>query len=549
MTNRLHPFAPSEVAGRDPVLRHARHERALAARTQIAVACAVAAVYLLFPNRFYTFDALSYAADVREASLLFHPHHLLYSAFCWVSWQAVSFLAPIEPLSVMAVWSALTTAGAVLLVGSILRKLEVPASLALGASLFFAFAYGPWFTGTTAEVYGFTLLLEAATFRMLLEATPERRAPVLFGAAMCGLAMLFHQTSIFLVPAAAWLAARRTRSWRTGLAFALAALAIAGTTYVAVGLAEGRHSVTSLSRWILHYTRGSAYESGRWGRVSWQNVPQAFAGIAGTFLFPRTAAELFAGAPLVMSASVVALGVSALALVGAMVLLVSRRVRAGRGTEAIERDATRALWIWLALRALFSLWWEPANLEWWLLVALPGSMCLGVWLANGADRGRRTAPVLLAAVAIVATSNFALRVWPDSRLERNEPYATLAALRRQGLGPHDLVVGDRVELIPYARYFAHFTLRMETLTGETYGGAADREAAIARFRERIVAARRRGRVWVLESELDPSRDILMLYPQWRREDYERCYAPLKSRLVPRARFVAQGREGRIFALR
>ncbi|MCC7537808.1 MAG: hypothetical protein IT379_16410, partial [Deltaproteobacteria bacterium] len=50
-------------------------------------------------------------------------------------------------------------------------------------------------------------------------------------------------------------------------------------------------------------------------------------------------------------------------------------------------------------------------------------------------------------------------------------------------------------------------------------------------------------------ELDPSRDILMLYPQWRREDYERCYAPLKSRLVPRARFVAQGREGRIFALR
>jgi hypothetical protein len=41
----------------------------------------------------------------------------------------------------------------------------------------------------------------------------------------------------------------------------------------------------------------------------------------------------------------------------------------------------------------------------------------------------------------------------------------------------------------------------------------------------------------------------MLYPQWTRDDYERCYAPLRSRLVPRAGYRANGRPGTIYVLR
>jgi hypothetical protein len=104
-------------------------------------------------------------------------------------------------------------------------------------------------------------------------------------------------------------------------------------------------------------------------------------------------------------------------------------------------------------------------------------------------------------------ANFALRVLPDSDLENNEPYGTLQALRSQGLGPRDLVVGDRVELVPYARYFARQDVQMATLTVETYGSSGERDATLQRFRDRIVRAAREGRVWVLESELDPSRDI------------------------------------------
>ena len=164
---------------------------------------------------------------------------------------------------------------------------------------------------------------------------------------------------------------------------------------------------------------------------------------------------------------------------------------------------------WIAVFVPFNLWWQPENRIWWLFVAPPISLLLGLplvatqgpgWHWDSERRVRALSVLLLASLFVV---NFFGSILPSSRPGNN---LNLVLVEQVGVlsRPGDVIIGlDRgtyKNALPYLHYFAG--LRTVGLAYSFVSEDIDR--ALAQHREMLLQALENGQqVFVLADVLGP----------------------------------------------
>ncbi len=152
-------------------------------------------------NHCQTDDSIGLVNDIEsgQPDLLFHPHHLVYNFVVRVLFD----LAGVRRVTLLAqtvdiTFGSLGVAAFYLL----LRERLADALVALMAALFLAFSYTYWLYSVEVEVYApattFLILTLLLVFWPPGEAGPGRLA---LAGLSHGLAILFHQTGVLLIPA------------------------------------------------------------------------------------------------------------------------------------------------------------------------------------------------------------------------------------------------------------------------------------------------------------------------------------------------------------
>ena len=460
------------------------------------------ALYLLTPNRQYQFDALDYATAAKTGTHLFHPHHVLYNAFGWL----ICRLVPGEPLRILATVNAIFTVAAAVLLARVVGRATGSTGLGRAAAVGYALTHGAWYMATAVEVYPISIFGEMVALTAVLE-TPARRAgrppaaadePVR-GASLCwilvaglgsAVGMLFHQTALFSVPAIAWIV------WqRQGLSRALVYLAVAGLAtggvYVAIAAHEGAHSLTDLLRWLTAYAHTAQFSTGTWGGgLNPMKMAGAALGIVGTFVFPSFVWNIqpFSGfrpgaaeiTPLALSAA-------------AVVLFVTLMLRARKGGPAPTEDKPlrRALALWWVSHAVFTVWWESVNFEFWLMALAPFVFWLALRLKPVVRENKRRAWL---ALALFGAGNLAITFIPDTLRSHNGWLSIVELVDAHGRDG-DIVYSNEPAVDGYLRYFGKHKIQLRSLR-ETGGDPA----AIDRLAAEADAARPRGAAFLLETE-------------------------------------------------
>ncbi|MDT8324237.1 MAG: glycosyltransferase family 39 protein [Bacteroidota bacterium] len=358
-------------------------------------------------------DAANYLRMIRDGDW-FHPHHLLFNgaAALWIAaWQS---LFPSLPAITLVAWlNAVFGAGCVMLVHMLLRaRMGLSPRAALLAALLPAFSFGLWFYSTTVEVYVIPLFfLLVALYLLTAEEPPIKH--VLLAAFAHALAMLFHQVHVlFTVPALLLIYLRHRRRggppWQEGprrpaFAYLLTAGFGALIPYLLVGtLVLGHTTPRAYFAWLFRYAGNSDF----WHAPGFSSLIKAVIGfgksiIGGEFLFalPDVRAllqrllphnwladeqYLVRHMPEWQSFVLVALTAALVLLLSWLLLRASWRAAYRRNPEVFTGIAA-----FFVTYALFFLFWEPANPEFWI----PQSVLFFILLAAAALDGGEQARV------------------------------------------------------------------------------------------------------------------------------------------------------------
>lgn len=193
----------------------------------ILVLLFVGGIYLLFPTRNSTTDAIGYAADIKfGVPGMFTPHHLLYSKF--FEWLCLPFRKAFpnaDVLSLTKTFNSLFALGSLVLLARILKNAYHYPPAKIGALLLpAAFCFGFWRFSIDNESYIVAIFFSlSGTYAFLKLQLSEKSRGLM--AVMAGfwaaLACLFHQIHFFW-----WLALlisifshRKTRKYTLFYAF------------------------------------------------------------------------------------------------------------------------------------------------------------------------------------------------------------------------------------------------------------------------------------------------------------------------------------------
>ena len=475
----------------------------------LALLIVVGFVWLFYSTRaaVHTYDAFTYISDVetKALGLLYHPHHLLYGPTGYIAANIAAAFgyagrvdAPIQfvnalagALGVLVLWRFGVT-----LTGRVWAAL--PFALMMGA------CYGYWRYAAEVEVYTLAALFVVLCLWLLalLDEHGWRWLVLPLALSSAG-AVMFHQTNaLFALPVGLFLLLdQRFRLLSVAYA-ALTALAVA-LPYLLVAIASNLLEWERFYRWFMGYT-----QTGRWGgRLGLDTLPELWVGWSDVVSVADWRALAFYG----------------LALLGALL-----------GGRALWRK-NPAWWAlilaWLLPYTLFFWWWEPFNIEFWI-VLLPlwvTLMLLGVLpsrkqsasasvrelvgegytplAANAVFRRAMTRPYKIATnyrLSILAALLFIslLTAHHDPIQQIGDPSQDYYYRVVQALDPHvqqdDLVItrGNILDLyVPY--YNEHPAVNLLSLSNLSYGSGD-----YATFRntlfERVETAYQRGRIVILD---------------------------------------------------
>lgn len=522
----------------------------------VAVSLLVLVAYLGFPNQNYGLDSAWYASEARYGEDLFHPHHLLYNAFGYVLNGLVARVHPVDTIALLAFANGLFSAGLVLCLYLTIRRLVGSAWLAGSFALLCGFSSGIWQMATTVEVYPLTLLCEVAALLVLTR--PLSTVSTAAVGVLCGTGMLFHQTGVFFALVMALLIVWTTGSRRRALAALVLAFLVVAIPYVVVAYGKGVRTPAQLARWLVSYTDSPQYRAGHWGGgLSPRQLILAPLGLFGTLFSPVGAEALRGDGPLRLSLLDVAATLPILVFIAVAVgtLSVALRGQRSRLTDATDtpqrRAWRRAMRVWLLLHGAFTLWWEPGNAEFWLML-FPALAILLALSGRARLSELPSAPRWLAIlVATLLLGNFASRIVPNSLRSRNAALQLMAILERHGpRGSAAVIFGTQNELATYTKYFwgPQRAVTTNSLSFTSFASAAERPQALLAYQAEVAEVVRKGGAYLLESELSPSRQQLLLPPYWTTEEYRRVYAPFLAHAETIGSFEAEGRRYAIMYL-
>lgn len=163
----------------------------------------IGCIFLLFPTRNSTSDAIGYAADIKfGVPSMFTPHHLLYSKFFELLYLPFGKLFPgLDVLSFTKVLNSFFALGSLILVARILKKAyNYPPGNTAMLLLPAAFCFGFWRFSIENESYIvaiFFSLLGTYAFLKLHLSKSNKVLSALTAGFWAALACLFHQVHVF----------------------------------------------------------------------------------------------------------------------------------------------------------------------------------------------------------------------------------------------------------------------------------------------------------------------------------------------------------------
>jgi hypothetical protein len=428
----------------------------------------------------HTYDAFTYIVDVESKSIsgLYHPHHLLYGPAGRIAADVAGGLGydgyvdqPIQLLN--------AAAGALGVV--FLWRFAVTFSghvwTTLGAAALMGVSFGYWVYAAEVEVYTLAAMFIALALWLLalIEKHYGRWLIVALGLATAG-AVMFHQTNIlFALPVIVYIGLERR-----GLRDVLLYVVVVG---LGVGIPYGMVAIQSdLTTWDRFYDWASGYaQTGRWGgNLTLESWPALRSGLGDVVSLDDRVALVF------------------------YLLIVAGGVL---GAWKLRRTpwAVFAL-LWLALYGGFFWWWEPWNIEFWI-VLLPLWVLVLVSMLRTVNDGR-----FAAGFGVVTAVLAAVLFWvnQDAVQERGDPtndyYYEVTQVLVPHLTPDDLVVtrGNILDLyVPY--YARHPQNNLVALAGLNYS-QSEYPAFAADLFARVDAAYRRGQyVYIDQIILDEPR--------------------------------------------
>lgn len=518
-----------------------------------AVLCVLltAVYYLLWPSHRYGYDAVEYAYGVKRGHSLFHPHHLLYNAEGRWLYVALRALHPVDAIALLSAQNAVLTALSVGLLCLLLHRITQRIGVSVWLCLLFASLRGVTAMATSVEVYPATTLCELGALCLFVR-SPRLSGPTVLGMGiLCALACLFHQTGIFFVLAMAYGLWNKQRDVRTLGLFLLCALGACGSAYLWVGLVVEQRPLLGLWKWITAYAHSDEYRLGMWGHgLRLQNLPTAFVGIFQVITAPYYLEHL--STQFRPSLIECVLTLSLLASLGLFLWLLWRAIRssvagkAGPSTPpAVRFDALGLrplVRVWLIAHAGFTLWWEPGNFEFWLMLAPPVILIVATLglLRDGASRNGLRPQV--AALALLFVGNFGLSTLPMHRGYDNPNAEIYRILSQHPVDSEDIYIGDLATLQLYFFYYEDKHVPLCSLRFSGYSDPSQKAEVLAAYAARISAARKSHRVFFLEHELYDQ------YDSFDREDVQTLYAPMLASAKELGRYHKGARSYRIWQL-
>ncbi len=451
-------------------------------RALALLAMALGTLYFGLFNHDFTYDGLTYAAQVEQGGPLFHPNHLLPNALFEMVWKAVQALGLVQVRA--AWWMQGVNALAGIATAVCLARALVPTADVVHAALLallYGVGFAAWNAAQEPEVHALPALCVAASLALLW------RSPVLGWGRISALsllgvlAVLFLQQYVFWYPALLLLVGLHADvpARRAKLAFLVLAVPLAClTAYLAIGTALGMRSDRShLLAWLLGY--------------GWQGEGGVAGFHAGTTLIARLGGIVLGLGNLVYAYELLLVPWLLVPAVLGLMLLAWAGVQACRaGLVAMEtRRRLGVIAIYGLVNLLFAGWWEPRDIEflfpaWLALVAM-----LGLGARALPVRIMATAPVVVFVVNLLAAFG-PQRDWP-LRYRIAERLAD-----REHLGANDVLITEELNTVAWLAYFRGVDVRFEP---GAVSAAMHAQRSVADVRSAIDAALMSGkRVYTME---------------------------------------------------
>ncbi|CAN5808224.1 hypothetical protein BH23ACT11_BH23ACT11_01200 [soil metagenome] len=399
------------------------------------------------------------------------------------------------------------------------------------------------------------LLLIASFFCAYRAATyPGWKIFALLGGAN-GLAVLAHNTNVLfaVVALVTLLFSRRILEKRDlvrcALAYALTSFIIVVAGYAIAIRTVGLKTPRGMYDWLTGYA-----QSGNWGGWEVSNLPKAVIGagralIGGHFAFALDplrdlATKSFPGKSLREELFLVrhfdqglAGFLLTLVVVAALCLLLSatgwlRYRRLG------EREKTLAVLClsWLMPYTLFFTWWEPANIEFWIVPWIPLAVLLALPLSTyepGIQRRFVLGSVFLL-VSILFTVNLIGSVWPQHDPE-DDYWRVRSDWYARNTTPSELVISYGPLWSRYLRYFGQ--AKVIDVEEDVFKKHGDTKGALVDLRRRMDTVPHTTRVLVSSEAFYPASDKFSCCPS--NEQREQASA-LRNSFLGHTRIVHRG---------
>jgi hypothetical protein len=372
---------------------------------------AIAILYSAFLTRTYYWDGVLFSLHIEgvrrgdvPSAILFHPNHLVYSAFGYLLYSA-AFAAGLQlrAITLLQIFNVVVSAVTGLVVFVVSARITNSRTIALFCWLLFAFGATWWKFSTDADTYVVAVFLLVLTVMFVLE-TPPR---INLAAACHTLAMLLHELAVFTyVPVIAAIALdsrwSKTKRFWTCIAYSTGTAAPVACAYLLCYSQADRVKYPSLFAWITSYASDSGFTD-------------SVAQIAGSYL--SSYIKLFLGGKLSLirdyfSAVVcLALAISFCMLICALFLFF-RPARAFPGCHRNDR-AIFVLWMWFLPYAIFLACWQPGSAFYKLFVWPPIVLLIAAYLASRKSLNQHAYAFYALTIAIAAW-NFAAFIYPHS---------------------------------------------------------------------------------------------------------------------------------------
>jgi hypothetical protein len=415
-------------------------------------------------------DSIDYLLNIEQHLLSFHPHHLLYhwTALTWLTFWS-PLLGHVDHMLVVEMLNAVLGGVVIALFYAVLRQRLglTPFSASLGTTLP-AFSFGLWFYSTAVEVYIIPIAFLMLTFYILSARELTLRSFLAAGGTH-GLAILFHQSYLLFgvaVLCAAFLprANHRPPAWRALAAYTAVVAPVVVIPYLVVILGVMHiPSLTGAIAWMTLY----AHHGGYWtppglamGMKAAIGLGRSF--IGGHFLFasPHLQALIKRLLPdhwmmdeaylvRTMSTWQVYLLLLIVLTIGVFVaVLTISRWRSASEALRRHRAVTVLALGWLGAFTAFFLFWDPANLEFWI----PQSVCLWllaltIWSRHHESVGYERLP--LVPIALLSVGLFTVNMAGSIRWmvdPHNDYYHRKVEPLISATGPDDLIIIGRTWL-------------------------------------------------------------------------------------------------------